>query len=121
MSMESALAALDAWLWLAREGGLVAAPALAGARRIELGRCAEPERRRIAALINDCRAHHGSDSNAPDQRFYRLVLGRGADTELEELRVPEASAPQALVALWQHGRLPDGSSVIFRGPAGTTR
>ncbi|RJS93090.1 protealysin inhibitor emfourin [Salinisphaera sp. Q1T1-3] len=104
MSGDDVLASTTAWLWVAREGGLVAAPGLARPRQIALSDCTDIERARIGRLIGDCRRLSGRAArNTADQRYFRIVLGRVPDEPVEELCIPEPDAPDALSMLWSDG------------------
>ncbi|RKQ96285.1 hypothetical protein C7446_2877 [Kushneria sinocarnis] len=101
---------------LAREGGVVAAPGLTRPRQIEFQRCSARERQRISAILDEADRclPLGEPPGRGDQRFYRVLIWRGAErtggdddtAPGDELKVPEAHAPSSLVALWRDGPEP---------------
>lgn len=95
----------DTRVWLAREGGLVAAPGLSRPREIALADCRAEQRSAIRRVLEACRAQAVATAGGADQRFFRIVISRDRAPELPatELLIDEAHAPTALVNLWQNG------------------
>ncbi|WP_423821209.1 protealysin inhibitor emfourin [Salinisphaera sp. SPP-AMP-43] len=95
----------DARIWLAREGGFVAAPGLSRPREIALVDCRDDQRLAIRRVLDACRLQAVPAAGAADQRFFRIVISRDSepDTPLDELLIDETHAPTDLVSLWQNG------------------
>lgn len=97
-----------------REGGVAHFPGLAAPRQIHCAECTLGQRRWLAHLLSQaarCRVS-GSAAGADRHVFYLSVAEREASDRpdagwrpLWSLSLAEEQAPQALVTLWQQGRL----------------
>ncbi len=96
-------------LRISRQGGLVAAPALARPRQIEFADCDPAQRRGLCSVVERCLLVASKDVGRSDQRFFKVELHyRREDSDAEMiLQIAEERAPQELLRLWQDGAIPD--------------